>query len=211
MAPLPACVSLIGCLFHLAVIPPLLGGQNRLAAIVLVAASLFDMLDGWLARRLHQVTSGGAILDSTLDRVSEGIVFGALAYRFARQDELTLLALTLAAWLGAFLTSYARARAEAFLPRCQVGYLERPERIGMLTIGLLAGPVAPALVIMAILGSVTAAQRVLFAAWSTGHSPPLANTPLPVLVRWGCWAHPRFSGPYWALTAIVLCLLFLTK
>jgi CDP-diacylglycerol---glycerol-3-phosphate 3-phosphatidyltransferase len=111
------------------------------AGIVLIVANLFDMLDGSVARRTGQVTRFGGFLDSTLDRVSDMAAFVGLMVFYARDTEFhSTLNVLLAglAMVGSVLVSYASARAESLIPKCDVGFLRRPERVVLLIIGALS-------------------------------------------------------------------------
>jgi phosphatidylglycerophosphate synthase len=100
-----------------------------LGAAVFVVGSILDILDGALARTSGKGTPFGAFLDSTTDRVSEGVVLGAIALVFARHHDLVGVGLAFAAVAGSFLVSYARARAEALGLRGDVGIGSRAERV----------------------------------------------------------------------------------
>src|SRR5687768_4182281 len=111
------------------------------AGVILIVANLFDMLDGQVARRTGQVTLFGGFLDSTLDRVSDMAAFVGLMTFYARDTEhhstLNVLLAGLAL-VGSVLVSYASARAESLIPKCDVGFLRRPERVVLLIIGALS-------------------------------------------------------------------------
>ena len=131
-----------------------------LGGLIWLAGSVLDMLDGALARSQNQTSRGGAFLDSTLDRVSEGVLFTAIAYHFASQGAAAEAALTVVALLGAFLVSYTRARAEALGAECKVGIITRAERVVLLSLGLCLELVAPMIVLLALLGGIAVAQRI---------------------------------------------------
>jgi CDP-diacylglycerol---glycerol-3-phosphate 3-phosphatidyltransferase len=111
------------------------------AGIVLIVANLFDMLDGQVARLSGRVTSFGGFLDSSLDRLSDMVVFVGLMIFYARETEYhSTLNVFLAgvALMGSVMVSYASARAESLIPKCDVGFLRRPERVVLLVIGALS-------------------------------------------------------------------------
>ena len=111
------------------------------AGIILIVANLFDMLDGQVARLSGRVTRFGGFLDSSLDRLSDMVVFVGLMVFYARD---TIFHSTLnvflagAAMMGSVMVSYASARAESLIPKCDVGFLRRPERVVLLIIGALS-------------------------------------------------------------------------
>lgn len=111
------------------------------AGIILIVANLFDMLDGQVARLSGRVTRFGGFLDSSLDRLSDMVVFVGLMVFYARETEFhsTLnVFLAGAAMMGSVMVSYASARAESLIPKCDVGFLRRPERVVLLIIGGLS-------------------------------------------------------------------------
>src|SRR5215475_22219 len=116
-------------------------GQFFWAGIVLIVANLFDMLDGQVARMSGRVTSFGGFLDSSLDRLSDMVVFVGLMVFYARatEDHSTLnVFLAGAGLMGSVMVSYASARAESLIPKCDVGFLRRPERVVLFIIGALS-------------------------------------------------------------------------
>jgi CDP-diacylglycerol--glycerol-3-phosphate 3-phosphatidyltransferase len=111
------------------------------AGIVLIVANLFDMLDGQVARLSGRVTRFGGFLDSSLDRLSDMVVFVGLMVFYARDTQFhsTLnVFLAGAGLMGAVMVSYASARAESLIPKCDVGFLRRPERVVLIIIGALS-------------------------------------------------------------------------
>jgi len=111
------------------------------AGICLIIANLFDMLDGQVARLSGRVTRFGGFLDSSLDRLSDMVVFVGLMVFYARDTPLhsTLnVFLAGAGLMGSVMVSYASARAESLIPKCDVGFLKRPERVVLFIIGALS-------------------------------------------------------------------------
>ncbi|HTG86092.1 MAG TPA: CDP-alcohol phosphatidyltransferase family protein [Pyrinomonadaceae bacterium] len=111
------------------------------AGIALVVANLFDMLDGQVARLSGRVTRFGGFLDSSLDRLSDMVVFVGLMVFYARDlpAHSTLnVFLAGAGLMGSVMVSYASARAESLIPKCDVGFLRRPERVVLFIIGALS-------------------------------------------------------------------------
>jgi CDP-diacylglycerol--glycerol-3-phosphate 3-phosphatidyltransferase len=121
----------------------LLFGMGRFfsAGIALIVANLFDMLDGQVARLSGRVTRFGGFLDSSLDRLSDMVVFVGLMVFYARDTQFhsTLnVFLAGAGLMGSVMVSYASARAESLIPKCDVGFLRRPERVVLFIIGALS-------------------------------------------------------------------------
>ncbi|MDQ1728845.1 MAG: CDP-diacylglycerol---glycerol-3-phosphate 3-phosphatidyltransferase [Pyrinomonadaceae bacterium] len=116
-------------------------GRFFWAGIILIVANLFDMLDGQVARLSGRVTRFGGFLDSSLDRLSDMVVFIGLMVFYARDTQFhsTLnVFLAGAGLMGSVMVSYASARAESLIPKCDVGFLRRPERVVLLIIGALS-------------------------------------------------------------------------
>jgi CDP-diacylglycerol---glycerol-3-phosphate 3-phosphatidyltransferase len=138
--PNPNLLSVIG--LGINILAALLYGFGRffLAGIVMIFANLFDLLDGRVARLTGRVTKFGAFLDSSLDRLSDMIVFLGIIIFYSRDTQYhsTLYAaLTGAALIGSVMVSYSSARAESLIPKCDVGFLRRPERVVLLILGSL--------------------------------------------------------------------------
>jgi phosphatidylglycerophosphate synthase len=135
------------------------------ASAAFVIGSLLDILDGALARSSGKGSPFGAFLDSTVDRVGEGFVLGAIALVLVRDGSEWGVALTFAAVMGSFLVSYTRAKAEGLGLRGDVGRLgTRVERVVVIAIGLALAPVGALPWAMAVLTGtawLTVLQRVL--------------------------------------------------
>ena len=111
------------------------------AGVALVVANLFDMLDGQVARLSGRVTRFGGFLDSSLDRLSDMVVFVGLMVFYARDlpfHSTLNVFLAGAGLMGSVMVSYASARAESLIPKCDVGFLRRPERVVLFIIGALS-------------------------------------------------------------------------
>src|SRR6266550_864048 len=107
-------------------------GHISVGGFFLGLTALFDVLDGTVARRSNRSSTFGAFLDSTLDRLADGFVLGGLAVFYATSPvhgSVPLMITALLGLMGAFLTSYTRARAEALGLDAKVGLLQRPERV----------------------------------------------------------------------------------
>jgi len=111
------------------------------AGVALIVANLFDMLDGQVARLSGRVTRFGGFLDSSLDRLSDMVVFVGLMVFYARDlpfHSTLNVFLAGAGLMGSVMVSYASARAESLIPKCDVGFLRRPERVVLFIIGALS-------------------------------------------------------------------------
>ena len=111
------------------------------AGIVLILANLFDMLDGNVARLTGKTSKFGGFLDSTLDRLSDMVVFlGIMIFYASNTPSRSVLNVFLcgAAMIGSVMVSYTSARSESIIPKNDVGFLRRPERIVLFIIGALS-------------------------------------------------------------------------
>ncbi len=137
-------------------------GRFRAGALVVIGAGLFDMVDGRVARETNRVTRFGGFFDSVLDRYSDlGLFMGLLVY-YASINRFFYIVLTAIVMTGSVMVSYTRARAENTIPRCKVGFLERPERVVLIIIGGLFGRMAPALWVIAVLSNLTVIHRMVY-------------------------------------------------
>jgi CDP-diacylglycerol--glycerol-3-phosphate 3-phosphatidyltransferase len=132
------------------------------AAFVFLVAGLLDILDGALARQTNRVTRFGAILDSTLDRLAEGVVLLGILFFYADEVSISGILLTGTVMLTSLLVSYIKARAEAVGIECTVGIFTRPERIIVLTLGLLINQLEIALSVIAAFSLFTIGQRLAY-------------------------------------------------
>lgn len=137
-------------------------GWLSLAGGLFLLVNALDFLDGAVARASGTAGAYGAFLDSVLDRYSEAVVFVGLLVWFARVDDVVAMTATALALVGSFMVSYCRARAEGLGLDCEVGLLQRPERIVILGIGMILNEYALVYVVvgLALLTNVTAAQRM---------------------------------------------------
>ncbi len=131
------------------------------AGVLYLIAGTLDLLDGILARLIGTPTRFGAFLDSTIDRVSEGVVFAAIGYRFALEGAAINSAVVVLALLGSFLVSYTRSKAEGLGAECKVGIATRAERVVLVAIGLVAGLLTQVIYLIALLTAITVVQRIL--------------------------------------------------
>lgn len=133
-------------------------GRLQLGGLFLVLAGVSDMLDGSLARASGSASPFGSFVDSVADRATDCLILGGLAWHYRDRRELLV---ALVAIGGSFLVSYTKARAQSLGVSCDIGLMERPERMILLIAGALTGLMRPALWALAVLSILTAAQRVL--------------------------------------------------
>jgi CDP-diacylglycerol---glycerol-3-phosphate 3-phosphatidyltransferase len=158
----PNILTLIGLVINIFAMVLFAKGIFVWGALVIVAAGVFDIVDGEVARRTKRVTKFGAFFDSVIDRYSDLLLLLGLIIWYAKIDRIFYVGLTGLVLIGSVLTSYTRARAESLIPACKVGFLERPERIVLLVIGGLTDRMAAVLWVMAILSNWTVSQRIWY-------------------------------------------------
>jgi CDP-diacylglycerol--glycerol-3-phosphate 3-phosphatidyltransferase len=165
----PNAISTVGLVLNLVAAALVTQRLFFLAGVAFIVGSVMDTLDGRYSRMSGKGTLFGAFLDSTLDRVEEGVVLTAVAGYFAKQGQDFAAAMCVIVVLGSLMVSYTRARAEAIGVECKVGLATRPVRVVILSIGLVFakgaglgdfGLLAPAIYLMAALTTITVIQRV---------------------------------------------------
>lgn len=155
-------------------------GHIRTGGFFLGVTALFDVLDGTVARRSNKSSMFGAFLDSTLDRLADGFVLGGLAVFYATSavhGSVPLMITALLGLVGAFLTSYTRARAESLGLDAKVGLLQRPERVvllsapqalfGLVLDGWVLGII---IVVLTVTAWITVVQRVVYVYRATARA-----------------------------------------
>jgi CDP-diacylglycerol--glycerol-3-phosphate 3-phosphatidyltransferase len=165
----PNTISLTGFVLNLAAAGLLFERWFFLSGMAFIIGSIMDTLDGRYSRMSGKGTPFGAFLDSTLDRLEEGLVLTAAGAYFAwKHDQLAVAAVVLAV-LASLMVSYTRARAEALGVQCKVGLATRPVRVVILSAGLVFARgaslgnfslLAPAVYVLAVLSLFTVAQRI---------------------------------------------------
>lgn len=155
----PNLVTIIGLLIA-GVAAYLIGvGLWWAGGLVALFAGIFDMFDGALARNTGSASDFGALLDSTIDRVSEAVVLlGVLAYYLASDNDWGAM-LVYAALVGSIMVSYMRARSEGLGIECKVGMMQRPERVALTGLGLIVAHWIP-VVMLIVLGVIAALTTV---------------------------------------------------
>ncbi len=135
------------------------------AGLVIIGAGIFDMVDGRVARQTNQVSVFGAFFDSVIDRYSDVALFFGLLVFYARGNRFFYVVLVAFVMTASLMVSYTRARAEALIGSCKVGFMERPERIVLIILGALFnrwGVMAPALWVLAVFSTLTVIHRIRY-------------------------------------------------
>ncbi len=195
----PNTITIVGTLCTVAGGVIYATGHIRTGGWFLGITALFDVLDGTVARRTNRSSTFGAFLDSTLDRVADGAVLSGLAVFYAvnpRHHNVPMMVVCLLGLLGAYMTSYIRARAEALGLDAKVGMMQRPERVVLLSApqaffglgldGLILGAI---IIILSVTAWITVVQRMMFVYRQT-NSRGVA-VPIPLTTEKTFWLRRR--------------------
>ena len=163
----PNAITIAGVVVQVLVAYLIVRGSLLAAGLVAIAAALADAIDGAVAKAHGRVSKVGALLDSTTDRLSDALFFVPVAWLYgvspdaAHAGQRWVAAAALVALVASFLVSYVKARAEGLGLECNVGIVERAERLILMIVGLLLDLVPVALVVLGALSVVTVVQRLL--------------------------------------------------
>jgi soluble lytic murein transglycosylase len=171
----PNHLTLAGLGVSLLAAAAFVAGRTRLAGGLLLLAGLFDFFDGSLARASGQVTSFGAFLDSVIDRYSDLVVLLGIVVLFAGMPHARGAVVAMAGLVGSVMVSYTKARAESIGVECNVGMMERPERLICLIAGAMLDLLEPALWVLAVMANLTALQRIAFTHRATRNAALLGT------------------------------------
>jgi CDP-diacylglycerol--glycerol-3-phosphate 3-phosphatidyltransferase len=157
----PNILSWIGLVISAAAAAMVALNHLLTGGVLVLVAGLFDILDGALARFTNRTTKFGALLDSTLDRLSEALLLFGLLILYLNSAYTIEILLIFGVMVGSFLISYIRARAEGLGIECKTGLFTRAERVIILALGLIVGQVLIALIILAVFTFITVVQRIV--------------------------------------------------
>ncbi|MEW6322082.1 MAG: CDP-alcohol phosphatidyltransferase family protein [Acidobacteriota bacterium] len=201
----PNVLTLTGVLVNVAAAWALAVDRFILAGVIMVAANIFDFIDGKVAHLTGKQSEFGAFWDSTLDRFSDLALFTGLIWLYAdlgRNGYVLIATLTL---IFSIMTSYARARAESLIEKCKVGFMERPERIVLFMIGAFTDRMAAVLWVILTLSIVTVANRIHYTYLVLNGKP----MPGGVFWRFFFWRDERTTIPYDIWVAAILAFVWL--
>ena len=175
----PNHLTVVGLGVSIVAATALAHGRLRTGAVLLTLAGLFDFFDGSLARLANRVSAFGAFLDSVVDRYSDLVVLlGVVLFYHWSADTVGLL-LTLITVVGTVMVSYTKARAQSIGLACEIGLMERPERLIVLIAGATFHVLTPAMIVLAVLTHLTALQRILYTRRVTVGAAARKNAPAP--------------------------------
>ncbi|HVC20303.1 MAG TPA: CDP-alcohol phosphatidyltransferase family protein [Vicinamibacterales bacterium] len=158
----PNVLTFTGVVVNAAAAWALALGHFPLAGLLMVVANIFDFIDGKVARARAIETAFGGFWDSVMDRFSDIALFVGLIYLYAGLHRTDYVMITALAMMFSVMTSYTRARAESLIPKCKVGFMERPERIVLFMIGAFTNRMAAVLLVILVLSIATVADRIYY-------------------------------------------------
>jgi CDP-diacylglycerol--glycerol-3-phosphate 3-phosphatidyltransferase len=158
----PNVLTFVGVLINIAAAWALALGKFVTAGIIMLVANIFDYIDGKVAHELNAVSAFGGFWDSVIDRFSDLSLFIGLIYLYSSLQRTGYVIVAALAMMFAIMTSYTRARAESLIPKCKVGFMERPERIVLFMIGAFTNRMAAVLWVILVLSIFTVADRIIY-------------------------------------------------
>jgi phosphatidylglycerophosphate synthase len=207
----PNVLTFVGVLVNVMAAWALALGRFVLAGVIMIAANIFDFIDGKVALELQLQSKFGAFWDSTLDRFSDLALLVGLIYlysRLGRSDYVLIAAITL---IFSIMTSYARARAESLVEKCKVGFMERPERIVLFMIGAFTNRMAGVLWVVLVLSILAVANRIYYTFLALNRLPMPSREGVAGLVnRAFFWTDERATLPYDLWVIAILAFVWLT-
>jgi CDP-diacylglycerol---glycerol-3-phosphate 3-phosphatidyltransferase len=157
----PNVLTFVGVLINVAAACALGLRRFVLAGVIMIVANIFDFIDGKVAVELDAVSAFGGFWDSVIDRFSDISLFIGLIYLYSHLQRTDYVMIAALAMMFAIMTSYTRARAESLIPKCKVGFMERPERIVLFMIGAFTNRMAAVLWVILVLSIFTVADRII--------------------------------------------------
>jgi len=157
----PNILTFVGVLINSWAAFKLAQGHFIRAGLIMIVANIFDFIDGKVAVELGEVSKFGGFWDSVIDRFSDIALFIGLIYLYSHIQRTDYAMVASFAMMFALMTSYTRARAESLIPKCKVGFMERPERIVLFMIGAFTNRMAAVLWVILVLSIFSVADRVI--------------------------------------------------
>ena len=157
----PDCLTWFGLAINIIAAWLITINNLLIAGLLVLFSGLLDILDGALARYTNKTTVFGSLLDSSFDRLSEGILLFSLVIVYMRTDSYLDILIVFGVLVGSYLVSYVRARAEGLGLECKVGLFTRVERVIILALGLMINQVFIALIILLVFSFFTFGQRLI--------------------------------------------------
>jgi len=212
----PNILTFVGVIINTWAAVHLAKGQFVRAGVIIIVANIFDFIDGKVAVELGVVSKFGGFWDSVIDRFSDIALFIGLIYLYSDNGRTDYALIASLAMMFALMTSYTRARAESLIPKCKVGFMERPERIVLFMIGAFTNRMAGVLWVILVLSIFSVADRVILTyrvlERGTEQRPAaITRSPLPVRMLWNgfFWTFERATWQYDVMVIVILAFVWL--
>jgi CDP-diacylglycerol--glycerol-3-phosphate 3-phosphatidyltransferase len=181
------------------------------AGVIMIAANVFDFIDGKVAMETGKTSKFGGFWDSVIDRFSDLALSVGLICLYSSLGRTDYVLITSVAMVFATMTSYTRARAESLIPRCKVGFMERPERIVLFMIGAFTNRMAAVMWVIGVLSVVTVIDRIYYTYIElSGRRQPRATGVGGILLRAFYWTDERATFAYDLWVIAILAFVWLT-
>jgi CDP-diacylglycerol--glycerol-3-phosphate 3-phosphatidyltransferase len=207
----PNVLTFTGVLISVAAGWALAQGHFITAGVIMVAANIFDFIDGKVATQTGEASDFGGFWDSVIDRFSDLALSVGLICLYSSLGRTDYVLITSIAMVFATMTSYARARAESLIARCKVGFMERPERIVLFMIGAFTNRMAAVMWVIGVLSIVTVINRIHYTYLELNGKPqPRRHGPMGFFVRAFYWTDDRATLAYDIWVVAILAFVWLT-
>ena len=206
----PNTLTFIGVLINVAAAFELAAGRFIRAGVIMVVANIFDFIDGKVATETGQESAFGGFWDSVIDRFSDLALSVGLICLYASRSRTDYVLITSISMVFATMTSYTRARAESLIPKCKVGFMERPERIVLLMIGAITNRMAGVLWVVLVLSILAVANRIYYTYLALNRLPLPSKDGLTGMFRRAFfWTDDRATVPYDIWVVAILAFVWL--
>ena len=207
----PNVLTFTGVLINGAAGYELAQGRFLSAFFVMLGANVFDFIDGKVAMETGKTSKFGGFWDSVIDRFSDLALSVGLICLYSSLGRTDYVLITSIAMVFATMTSYTRARAESLLPRCKVGFMERPERIVLFMIGALTNRMAAVMWVIGVLSIVTVIDRIVYTYCELeGRPQPSGGGVKGLFIRAFYWTDERATVAYDLWVIAILAFVWLT-
>jgi CDP-diacylglycerol--glycerol-3-phosphate 3-phosphatidyltransferase len=207
----PNVLTFTGVLISIAAGWALALGHFLTAGTIMILASIFDFIDGKVATATGKTSQFGGFWDSVIDRFSDLALSVGLIVLYASLGRTDYVLITSIAMVFATMTSYTRARAESLIPKCKVGFMERPERIVLFMIGAFTNRMAGVMWVIGVLSIVTVINRIQYTYIETeGLTQPRRTGLSGLFVRAFYWTDERATVAYDLWVIAILAFVWLT-
>ena len=207
----PNVLTFTGVLINVAAGWALAEGHFLSAGGIMIVANIFDFIDGKVATETGEASAFGGFWDSVIDRFSDLALSVGLICLYASLGSTDYVLITSIAMVFATMTSYTRARAESLIPKCKVGFMERPERIVLFMIGAFTNRMAAVMWVIGVLSIVTVINRIQYTYLElNGRPQPRRHGPLGAFVRAFYWTDDRATLAYDIWVIAILAFVWLT-